>query len=102
MKKLILAAAAMAAGIAMADGITSTSVVGYNTITINKEYTLLTVNFDDVGGDALTIQKAFPYVEGMTEAKVSGSGWAPKLLSSSALFRSFRSSAAGFRSSPAG
>ena len=72
MKKLILAAAAMAAGIAMADGITSTSVVGYNTITINKEYTLLTVNFDDVGGDALTIQKAFPYVEGMTEAKVCG------------------------------
>ena len=45
--------------------------MGYNTITINKEYTLLTVNFDDVSGGDLTIQKAFPYVEGMAEAKVS-------------------------------
>ena len=39
-------------------------------MTINKEYTLLTVNFDAVDGNALTIQEAFPYVEGMTEAKV--------------------------------
>ena len=42
-------------------------------MTINKEYTLLTVNFDDVSGEALTVQKAFPYAEGMTEAKVYGS-----------------------------
>lgn len=49
------------------------TLVGYNTVTINKEYTLLTINFDDVDGTALTVQKAFPYCEGMTEAKVSGS-----------------------------
>ena len=42
-------------------------------MTINKEYTLLTVNFDAVDGNALSIQDAFPYVEGMTEAKVYGS-----------------------------
>ena len=47
--------------------------VGYNTITINKEYTLLTINFDDVNGEALTVQKAFPFCDGMTEAKVYGS-----------------------------
>ena len=41
--------------------------VGYNTININKEYTLLAVNFDDVTGEALDIQKAFPYTEGMTK-----------------------------------
>jgi len=41
--------------------------VGYNTINISKEYTLLTVNFDDVTGTALDIQKAFPYTDGMTK-----------------------------------
>jgi len=45
--------------------------VGYNTLTINKEYTLLTVNFDAADGTALTVQEAFPYCNGMTEAKVS-------------------------------
>jgi hypothetical protein len=49
------------------------TLVGYNTITINKEYTLLTINFDDVNGGALTVQKAFPYCDGMTEAKVATS-----------------------------
>ena len=42
-------------------------------MTINKEYTLLTVNFDAANGSALTVQEAFPYCDGMTEAKVSGS-----------------------------
>ena len=45
----------------------SSTAVGYSTININKEYTLLTVNFDDVTGEALDIQKAFPYTEGMTK-----------------------------------
>ena len=43
------------------------TLVGYSTINITKEYTLLTVNFDDVTGEALDIQKAFPYTEGMTK-----------------------------------
>ena len=42
-------------------------------MTINKEYTLLTVNFDAANGSALTVQEAFPYCDGMTEAKVVGS-----------------------------
>ena len=72
MKKLLVAAAALAAGVASAS-IVSSSIVGYNTLTINKEYTLLTINFDAVDGSALTVQQAFPYCEGMTEAKVYGS-----------------------------
>ena len=71
MKKLMLGLAIVAVGSAFA--VESANIVGYNTITINKEYTLLTVNFDDVDGTALTIQKAFPYCEGMTEAKGVGS-----------------------------
>ena len=42
-------------------------------VTINKEYTLLTINFDATDGTALTVQEAFPYCAGMTEAKVYGS-----------------------------
>ena len=49
------------------------TLVGYNTININKEYTLLTVNFDDVTGEALDIQKAFPYTTGMTKGLSSTS-----------------------------
>lgn len=40
---------------------------------INKEYTLLTINFDKPDGTPLTVQEAFPYVEGMTAAKAAGS-----------------------------
>ena len=71
MKKLMFFAAAAACGTALA--VESANIVGYNTITINKEYTLLTINFDDVNGEALTVQKAFPYCDGMTEAKVYSS-----------------------------
>ena len=72
MKKLLVAAVALAAGVASAS-IVSSSIVGYNTLTINKEYTLLTINFDAVDGSALTVQQAFPYCEGMTEAKIAAS-----------------------------
>ena len=50
------------------------TIVGYNTITIDKEYTLLTVNFDDVNGTALDIQKAFPYTTGMTKGLTYAEG----------------------------
>ena len=72
MKKLAFcaAAAAMCGGLLAVE---SANIVGYNTITINKEYTLLTINFDAPDGTALTIQEAFPYCDGMTEAKVVGS-----------------------------
>ena len=45
------------------------NVVGYNTINITKQYTLLTVNFKSTSDEALTINEAFPYAEGMTAAK---------------------------------
>jgi hypothetical protein len=70
MKKLLVAAAALAAGVASAS-IVSSSIVGYNTINITKEYTLLTVSFDAVNGSALSIQDAFPCVDGMTKGQTS-------------------------------
>ena len=72
MKKLLVAAVALAAGVASAS-IVSSSIVGYNTIEITREYTLLTVSFDAVNGSALSIQEAFPYVTGMTKGLSSSS-----------------------------
>ena len=40
--------------------------VGYNTVTIDKQYAILAVNFDGVSGGAMSIQDAVPYVTGMT------------------------------------
>jgi len=72
MKKLMFLAAAATCGSLFA--IESANIVGYNTVTINKEYTLLSVNFDDVSGGALDIQKAFPYCEGMTKGLTFANG----------------------------
>ena len=41
--------------------------VGYNTVTVNKEWSIFSVNFESVAGNALTIQEAFPVQEGMTK-----------------------------------
>jgi len=43
------------------------SVVGYSTVTVNKEWTIYAVNFEKVSGGDLTIQDAFPYCAGMTK-----------------------------------
>ena len=51
-----------------------TTAVGYNTINIGKQYTLLSVNFDKVAGGALDIQEAFPYCTGMTKGLTVDSG----------------------------
>ena len=72
MKKLMLGLAIAAVGSAFA--VESANIVGYNTININKEYTLLAVNFDDVTGEALDIQKAFPYTTGMTKGLTVDNG----------------------------
>ena len=45
----------------------SANVVGYNTVTIEKKNTILSVQFQNVSGDALSIQEAFPAQEGMTQ-----------------------------------
>ena len=40
--------------------------VGYNTVTIDRQYQLIAVNFDGTTGGAMSIQTAFPVAEGMT------------------------------------
>ena len=70
MKKLMIAAAAMAAGVAIAD-VTSANIVGYNNITLNKEYTLMTLTFEKVSGGSMTINEAFPFCDAMTCAQAN-------------------------------
>ena len=68
MKKIMIAAtAALWATVGAADAIESANVVGYNTVTIDKQWTILAVNFTKTDGSNYTINEAFPYVEGMTQ-----------------------------------
>ena len=62
MKKLMLAAAALAACAAMADGeISSENIVGYNTITIRPGWNMFSVNFKDPSNtEGIAIQDLFP------------------------------------------
>ncbi len=71
MKKIMLIAAAAAGLVAMADGVES-GVVGYNTVTIDKQWTIMSVNFTKPDGTAMTINEAFPYVSGMTQGQMGG------------------------------
>jgi hypothetical protein len=71
MKKIMLIAAAAAGLVASAE--VASGVVGYNTVTIDKQWTIMSVNFTKPDGSAMTINEAFPYVEGMTQG-ASGSG----------------------------
>ena len=48
-------------------GIESANVVGYNTITIDKQYNLIGVNFQSVDGKALSIQDAIVPSDKMTQ-----------------------------------
>ena len=71
MKKLMVAAsAALCATVSFAE-LASANIVGYNTVTINQEWTILAVNFAKVDGNNLTIQEALPYSEGMTKGKTT-------------------------------
>ncbi len=69
MKKIMLIAAAAAGLVAMADGVES-GVVGYNTSTISRQYTMFGVNFTATGGGNISIQDVMPYAEGMTAANI--------------------------------
>ncbi len=61
MKKLMLAAAALAACTAMADGIESENIVGYNTVTIYPGWNMFSVNFKDPANEnGIAIQDLFP------------------------------------------
>ncbi len=63
MKKLMIAAAVMAAGVAMADGIVSSDVVGYQTKTVTTGFSLQTPTFTDVGVDGYDLAN-FKFVNG--------------------------------------
>ena len=61
MKKLMLAAAALAACAAMADGIESENIVGYNTVTIYPGWNMFSVNFKDPANEnGIAVQDLFP------------------------------------------
>ena len=49
------------------------TLVGYNTLTINKEYTLLAVNFEGTGSATMDIQDIFKKCDGMTASNGSAS-----------------------------
>ena len=57
----------------MADGIESQNIVGYNQVTINKEYTILGIPFTGTTGAAMSIQDAVPYSAGMTKGAATSS-----------------------------
>ena len=71
MKKLVTAFAACAlAGLVDAQ-VESVNIVGYNTVTIDKQWTIIAANFEAVGGGAIAIQDAFPYSDGMTKGNTT-------------------------------
>ncbi|MGI6391386.1 MAG: hypothetical protein ACOX7Q_14545 [Kiritimatiellia bacterium] len=49
----------------------SVNIVGYNTVTIDKQWTIVAANFEAVGGGAIAIQDAFPYSDGMTKGNTT-------------------------------
>ena len=50
------------------------TLVGYSTLTVNKGYTIMACNFEGVDGNALPINTAFPYAEGMTKGNSINKG----------------------------
>ena len=67
MKKLMTAfAVCVFAGLGSAQ-IESQNIVGYNSVTIEKKWTIMAVNFENVSGGAISLQDAVPYAEGMTK-----------------------------------
>ena len=67
MKKLVTAACALAAGLALADGVESANIVGYQQVTLTEQFTILGVNFTAVNGSDISLQDAIPYATGMTK-----------------------------------
>lgn len=67
MKKLMITAAALCATVGLYAEVQSANIVGYNTITIDKKYNLIGVNFQSVSGGALSIQDAIVPSDNMTK-----------------------------------
>ena len=55
------------AGIALAGGVESANIVGYQEVTLTAKNTILGVNFTAVDGSNISLQDAIPYAEGMTK-----------------------------------
>jgi len=49
----------------------SVNIVGYNNVTLDKQWTIIAANFEAVGGGAIAIQDAFPYSDGMTKGNTT-------------------------------
>ena len=76
MKKLMLAAAALVACAAMAEGeISSENIVGYNTITIRPGWNMFSVNFKDPANtDGISLQDLFPGETMAAKGAATGNG----------------------------
>lgn len=72
MKKTITALAAIALAGSLYAAVESVNIVGYNTVTIDKEWTIIGVNFENVGSGEITINDAIPFAEGMTKGNTTG------------------------------
>ena len=70
MKKLMIAAVASIAAAGAFAAIESANIVGYKTVTLSTEYTLIGLCFDGVGTSGMTLDQVAPYAEGngMTKA----------------------------------
>jgi len=53
-----------------ADGVPS-NIVGYNTVTLDKAWTIVGFNFEECGTGPRSLQELFPYTEGMTKSNVA-------------------------------
>ena len=51
--------------------VSSANIVGYSTLTINKGYSILALNFEKTGSGELSIQDAFPFSAGMTKSNAA-------------------------------
>jgi len=49
------------------------NIVGYNTVTLDKSWTLVGFNFEDCGGGSIPLQDAIPFTVGMTKGSGSTS-----------------------------
>ncbi|MDA3924035.1 MAG: hypothetical protein PF904_04965, partial [Kiritimatiellae bacterium] len=71
MKKLLtVCAACMVASLASA-AVESQNIVGYNTVTLDKTWTIMAVNFTGVGNPELGLNDAVPYSDGMTKGNTT-------------------------------
>ena len=71
MKKLMIAATvAFCATVSFAE-LASANIVGYTTITLTEKNSIVGINFTGVDGNAMSINEAVPYAEGMVKGNAA-------------------------------